>query len=73
MTSLAALQKERAGLPKNADGHIVSPRYVPPRNSYLSLWRDYCAATPKNQWPSWLAYDIEMMKVGKRRPKKIKE
>jgi len=73
MTSLQALQKERAGLPKNPDGHIISPRYVPPGNSYLSLWRAYCAATPKNQWPSWLAYDIEMMKVGKRRPKKIKE
>ena len=41
MTSLQALQKERAGLPKNPDGHIISPRYVPAGNSYLSLWRDY--------------------------------
>jgi hypothetical protein len=67
MSSLQALQKERAGLPKNPDGHIISPRYVPVGNSYLSLWRAYCSATPKNQWPSWLAHDVSMMKIGKRK------
>lgn len=67
MTSLAALQKQRENLPKNADGHIVSPRYVPPGSSYLSLWRNYCATTPKKDWPSWLAHDIACMRIGKRK------
>ena len=67
MTSLAALQKERADLPKNADGHIVSPRYVPAGSPYLALWRSYCSVTPRKQWPSWLAHDIALMKLGKRK------
>jgi hypothetical protein len=54
---------ENAGLPKNAEGHIESPRYVPENSPYLEQWRIWLQSHPKSDWPEWLKRDLAEMKV----------
>ena len=60
--SLQSVQEVNRGLPLDSSGHIRSPKYVGPGDPYLDLWRKWCAATPRAQWPPWLIADIRMMR-----------
>ena len=60
--NLDRLYAENRCLPRNADGHIVSPYYLPVGSSYLSVWREWLKKTPKSEWPDWLRKDIERMR-----------
>ena len=57
------------GLPRNKDGHTVSPRYVPEHQTdYLAKWREWMRANPyRSKWPQWLIGDIQLMKASGRR------
>ena len=61
-----AVQQENKCLPLNAEGHVVSPRYVPENSTYLETWREWCRKHPKSEWPEWLKRDLEAMRPGKR-------
>ena len=52
-------------LPANADGKIVSPRYVPPGSPYLAKWREYLKAKAPAERPWWLVEDLKFMKLGR--------
>ena len=63
-------------LPRNRDGHIVSPRYTPEHQTgYLAAWREWIKANPdQTKWPDWLRGDIQLMRAnGKRSKKKSNE
>lgn len=50
-------------MPKTADGHIISPRYLPKGHPTLKEWREFVKTAPKKDWPSWLASDIQWMRL----------
>ena len=57
------------GLPRNMDGQIVSPKYVPETHSaYLAAWRTWIKANPdQSRWPVWLRGDIQLMRANGKR------
>lgn len=57
---LPRLSEENRCLPRNADGHIVSPRYS--KGTYLAKWGEWCRKNPRETWPEWLKKDVDILK-----------
>ena len=71
MKDLNRLQRENKCLPKNAEGHIVSPKYLNPDSPYLSQWREWLQTHPVTDRPAWLRGDIQSMRKNGKRSKMI--
>ena len=71
MRNLERLQAENRCLPKNHEGHIVSPKYLNPDSAYLSKWRDWLKTHPVTDRPAWLRGDIQSMRKNGKRSKAI--
>jgi len=55
----------RKTMPKNPDGHIVNPRYVPPHGwgpGYVKRLGEWCRTHPRHEWPGWLAEYVDERK-----------
>jgi len=63
MRTLEARSSEDRCLPRDPHGQIISPRYLPKNSAYLKTWREWCKATPKDQWPQWLHEDVRTLRV----------
>lgn len=67
MIDLKRVLAENATLPRDQEGQIKSPRYVPQGSAYLSEWRHWLRQHPEPTWPRWLKDDVNVMRIGKKR------